>query len=230
MRKTMLHVLGLSAFLLACGADGGTHEMHPARDKDAAADAPTRAGRDAGAQGPADAGQARGSDAATSTQCEVDRCEHQGEALARSLMAPSTDVTTVKGGDCTRVDIVGVVAGLACTCLTSNGWIYIGPDGAGCFARGRAGDCLWDDSEFKACTRGDPTCPAACEELGKRYAADAAKSFDVTVRDSTCREGSCRHVLRIANACYTDRSIDSGRHFDCNLSAAEIFDHEDAAL
>ena len=226
-------VLGFSALVLSCGA--GPRPTAPADNAQARADsaahsldaaAPQRdaesSERDAGGRSESNSPQ----DTATA-ECDAAKCERKGDELAQSLMTSSNDVTTVMGGDCTRVDIVGVVAGLACTCLTSNGWIYLGPDGAGCFARGRAGDCLWDDSDVKACTRGDPTCPAACRELGTRFAADAAKSFDVAVRSSACREGSCRHVLRVENACYTERSIRSGRRFDCDLSDSEILDSED---
>jgi hypothetical protein len=238
MHQTLVPVLAIAVLLLGCRTDPqplAAGDKAQARmldagaqaERDGAASAP-QSEHDAGVKHDSDGEQEQGSGTVTA-QCDAARCESQGDELAQSLRTPSSDVTTVKGGDCARVDIIDVVAGLACTCLSSNGWIYIGPDGAGCFARGRAGDCLWDDSEFKGCTRGDPTCPAKCEELGKRYAADAAKSFDVAVRFSTCRESSCRHVLRIGDACYTDRSIDSGRRFDCSLGDSEFLDREDAA-
>jgi hypothetical protein len=186
--------------------------------------------RDAGAPHDA-AAKADSSDTSHMTvdraPCDAMRCEDQGDALAKSLRSSAAIALTVKGGDCARVDIGGDFSGMACTCQTSNGWLYIGPKGAGCFARGRAGDCLWDDSEFEPCTQGDPKCEGLCQELDQRYAADAAKMFDVEVRLSTCRNGSCRHVLRIEHACFTERSIASGRHFDCKLSDGEILDRED---
>jgi hypothetical protein len=107
--------------------------------------------------------------------------------------------------------------------------LYIGPTGAGCFVRGRAGDCLWDDSEFESCTAGEPVCAAICDELNRRYAADAANLFDVELRYSACEEGACHHVLRIDAACYADYSFENGRGYDCTLSDAEILTREGSA-
>lgn len=184
----------------------------------------SRALRDASAAGSQamDNGQA-------GSQCDVRQCERQADDLVQSLKVPADVWLTVKGGECIRVDIAGVVAGMACTCQSSNGWLYIGPKGAGCYARGRAGDCLWDDSEFEGCMQGDPACSGMCDELQQRYDADAAKSFDVEVRYSACRDSSCHHVLRIEDACYADRSFESGRSFDCQLSDADILEREAAA-
>ena len=220
MRKTLVHLLGFSALVWACGTQP---HAAPARDAGAPPQPDAAAERDAGAP---DAGAMSNSDAPA---CDVERCEARGEELAKSLMTSKDIAPSVKGGECARVDIDGAVTGMACTCITSNGWIYIGPKGAGCFVRGRAGDCLWDDKEFEPCTMGDPKCQTLCTDLNDRYAADAAKSFDVELRSSTCRNGSCRHVLRVENACITDHSLTSGRHFDCTLSDDEILDREDRA-
>lgn len=233
MLKNLVHMLGFGALMLACKADpsastAATQVLDATvqeRDAEAHGDAggPQKPQQDAGAK--SDAVDVQGM-----AQCDAVRCTNQGQALAQSLISSASIAPTIRGGDCARVDIAGEVAGMACTCQTSNGWLYIGPKGAGCFARGRAGDCLWDDSEFEPCTPGDPKCTAECDELSKRYAADAARSFKVELRSSTCRSGSCRHVLHIEDACFTDRSIASGRRFDCTLTDAAILDREDAAL
>ena len=231
MQKTFVHVLGFSALILACktqpSAPGAATQVLDAAVQERGVEVQSDAGapqqeQDAGAKTDV-------KDMQDVTQCDASRCARQGDELARSLMMSEAISPTIKGGDCARVDIGGQVAGMACTCQTSNGWIYIGPKGAGCFARGRAGDCLWDDTEFEPCSAGDPKCAGECEELQRRYAADAARSFKVEVRVSTCRAGSCRHVLRVENFCYTDRSIDSGGRFDCKLSDSDILDREDHA-
>ena len=227
MLRFFVYLLGFTTLLLGCGTESrhaGASTSQPDAEVaavDAAAHTPGDSGsrqqeRDAGQD--ADDGHAR-------PPCDVSRCERQADDLAKMLETPAIAIS-VKGGDCARVDIVGVVAGMACTCLTSNGWLYIGPRGAGCYARGRAGDCLWDDSEFETCSMGDPACRGMCEELAQRYAADAAKSFDVDVRYSTCEDSSCHYVLRIEDACYADRSFDSGRRFSCELSDSEILERE----
>lgn len=224
MFRPFVYVLGFTAYLLGCGTE--TRQAGAsAGERDAGLDATQTERVDAGAaRDERDAGP-RMFDGHARPACDVERCGRQADDLAQMLETPAIAIS-VKGGDCARVDIVGVVAGMACTCLTSNGWLYIGPRGAGCYARGRAGDCLWDDSEFESCTMGDPACPAMCEELAKRYAADAAKSFDVDVRYSTCTDSSCHYVLRIEDVCYADRSFESGRRFNCELSDSEILERE----
>ncbi|HET8935784.1 MAG TPA: hypothetical protein VFN67_20190 [Polyangiales bacterium] len=227
MLRLFVYVLGFTAYLLGCGSDtrqAGASTGRPdaeMRAVDAAAQTLADGGRH---QNERDAGHDV-DDGHGRPPCDVMRCERQADDLAKMLETPAIAIS-VKGGDCARVDIVGVVTGMACTCLTSNGWLYIGPRGAGCYARGRAGDCLWDDTEFETCSMGDPACPAMCEELAQRYAADAAKSFDVEVRYSTCEDSSCHYVLRIEDVCYADRSFDSGRRFSCELSDSEILERE----
>jgi hypothetical protein len=231
MQRTFVNVLGFSALILACktqpSAPGTATQVLDAAAQERGVQARSDAGAppkewDAGANIDV-------KDVPETTQCDASRCARQGDQLARSLTMSETISPTIMGGDCARVDIDGEISGMACTCQTSNGWIYIGPKGAGCFARGRAGDCLWGDSEFEPCSAGDPKCAGECDELERRYAADAARSFKVEVRLSTCRDGSCRHVLRIEDFCYTDRSIGSGGRFDCNLSDSDILDREDHA-
>jgi hypothetical protein len=212
MRYAFLLSLALGAALPGCGA-----EQISTDNAVATLDASARAA-EAGA--PIDAAQRETESAA----CDPMQCERRAAELASSLAAPAEVALSVKGGECARVEIAGVTAGMACTCLSSNGWLFLGPEGTGCFARGRAGTCLWDDSELNGpCTIGDPACTAQCDELHKRYAADAAKSFNVEVRFSTCEDDdACHHVLRIEDTCYADYSFESGRGFDCKLSDAEI--------
>jgi hypothetical protein len=223
MQKAFLPMLGFSALLLACHAE-------PQAADTGAKTSPSMAQKpdpDMDAQTELDAAVADAGSQQASALCDEMRCKRQGEQLAQVFMMSEAISLKVDGGDCRRVDIDGLVVGMACTCQTSNGWLYIGPKGAGCYVRGRAGDCLWDDKEFEPCTVGDPKCHTICRELERRYAADAAKTFEVEIRSSTCKNDSCRHVLRLDSACYTDRSIESGRRFDCSLSDAEILERED---
>jgi hypothetical protein len=119
---------------------------------------------------------------------------------------------------------------MSCRCETgTRGVSHIGPKGVGCFALGRAGDCLWDDSELEPCTPADDKCPALCEELEARYAADAKKVFDAEARYSACHEGWCHSVLRIEDACFADRSYQNGRSYDCSLSDEDILARETQA-
>jgi hypothetical protein len=217
MRRSVVYMLGwAAAHVLGCKDEA---RLPGSLDAGVA----SAASADAGAQPARDAASPMQPE---SSQCDVAQCARQAQALAQELASATSESIAVKGGECTRVDIQGVVAGMACTCISTNGWLYIGPDGAGCFARGRAGDCLWDDTEFEACSEGDPACSAMCDELQKRYAADAAKSFDVEVRSSTCQDNACHHVLRIGDACYADQSFEAGRRFDCTLSDAEILERD----
>jgi hypothetical protein len=211
----------LAAWLLACEGDAPVPQGEPR-----VMDASVLPEVDATPQ--LDARVAAASDSATA-RCDVTACQRQADELAQTLRTAAPDSLKIDGGDCARVDIDGVAVGMACTCLTSNGWAYIGPEGAGCFARGRAGDCLWDDSEFEACSEGDPACRTHCAELDKRYAADAAKTFDVEIRASACLNDTCHFVLRIEDQCYADHSFESGRRFDCALSDAEILERESSA-
>lgn len=211
MRYAFLLSLALGAALPGCGA-----EQINTDKAIAASDASVPTARDAEVSARVDAAQ-------PSAACDPMQCERRAAELARQLSAPAEVALSVKGGECARVEIAGVTAGMACTCLSSNGWIFLGPAGTGCFARGRAGTCLWDDSDLDGpCTLGDPACTAQCDELHQRYAGDAAKSFDVEVRSSTCEDDTCHHVLRIEDTCYADYSFESGRSFDCKLSDAEI--------
>jgi|GEM_PF-6599873 len=215
MRATFLLSLALGAALLGCEA-----KQISTDNAVAALDASVPTARDAEASAEIDAAQLSN---AQSAACDPMQCERRAAELARKLRAPAEVALAVKGGECARVEIAGVTSGMACTCLSSNGWIFLGPEGTGCFARGRAGTCLWDDSELdEPCIVGDPVCTAQCDALHKRYAADAAKSFDVEVRYSTCEDDACHHVLRIEDTCYADYSFESGRGFDCKLSDAEI--------
>lgn len=224
MLRTAAYMLGFTAYLLGCGSPTRQAGASTSR-RDAGSDAAQTEIVEAGTQQDGRDGGDAVDDGHARPHCDATQCGRQANGLAQMLGAPAIPIS-VKGGDCARVDIVGVVAGMACTCLTSNGWLYIGPRGAGCYARGRAGDCLWDDSEFETCSMGDPACPAMCEELAQRYAADAAKSFDVEVRSSTCEDSSCHYVLRIEDTCYADHSYESGRRFNCELSDSEILERE----
>lgn len=239
MQRAFVYVLGLTAHLLGCASEprqaGSTtdHSAAAARKLDAATPAQRddhSDAQDAAAKGSADAQQEPDAARATS-QCDVQQCERQAMDLAQSLMAPAEVALTVKGNECIRVDIAGVVAGMACTCLSSNGWLYIGPEGAGCFARGRAGDCLWDDSEYEPCSTEDDKCPELCTELATRYKADAAATFDAELRSSTCgTDGFCHRVLRVEDRCYADASLEKARSYDCALSDEEILDQDKQAL
>jgi hypothetical protein len=160
--------------------------------------------------------------------CSAEQCAEEAEYWASLLSAPPVvgSGRRFNSGRCVTVGFVGGATGAACECsiADSDGTIFIGPEGAGCFAFGRAGACLWDDAEFDGCSMGanDP-CDATCAELETRYAADAETDFDVALRYSECADsGYCHFVLHIEDACFVDHSYHQGRAFDCTLDDAAI--------
>jgi hypothetical protein len=156
--------------------------------------------------------------------CDAMQCAREAEEQARALMTPATWSRELSGGSCEHVEILGVAEGMACICSTGgSGALFIGPEGAGCYAYGRAGDFLLSDQDYEPCDPEQDTCAAQCQAFEARFAADARASFDVEVRFSSCADdGFCRSVLRIEDRCYADHAYAVGRAYACSLSDKEI--------
>lgn len=168
------------------------------------------------------------------------RCLDGAEQLATSLRSPATHARTFVDASCGMLSLQAgstSASGLACMCkVEGGGHLALGPRGAGCYAWGRAGDCLWSDTEPVACTPAEHSaeCRSACDELARRFAEDAARTHQVDVLLGDCREKRCRNVLRVDGRCYVDASFGAGATFaapyDCALGAEAILAEHDARV
>jgi hypothetical protein len=164
-------------------------------------------------------------------QCDAARCEAEAKALVASLAAPDASPPRFVGGKCRTFSITGVATGSGCLCDgAGRGSAVIGPKGVGCSAAGRAGDCLWDDTDYEPCDETDDICPELCSELEKRYEADAKVTHDAELRSSGCDMGGyCHWVVRVDDSCIADRSHEQARTHGCSLSDREILEQEQQA-
>lgn len=155
-------------------------------------------------------------------------CRDGIEQAAAALRAPASFVRTFTRASCEPLSVQsdrGSASGSSCVCYgEDNGSISVGPRGVGCFALGRAGECLYDDHEFAGCTLGAESaqCEQVCGELGARFARDAARVHETEVLYASCDQNRCRGVLRVDQRCVVYGAIDSGRSYDCALGAAAI--------
>jgi hypothetical protein len=181
---------------------------------------------DVGARTPDDRNGQTGSIGSSPDECtEASDCVPRAEDELMALAQPGRSARMFESSICTPFNVItddSSVSGPACECKQGTGAITIGPVGLGCYARGRAGDCLWDDSEFAGCKLGGTECTAMCRELEARFAADAARTFTGSVRYTRCDAGRCHNVLQIEGRCYADRSYENGRTYACELADEEI--------
>jgi hypothetical protein len=99
--------------------------------------------------------------------------------------------------------------------------------GSDCALAGRAGDCLYSDSEFPGCTIGDSdSCTDVCLEIDARWMADAATTYEVDTRAMRCHGGECQAIVVIDDRCFVGPNLEPA---DCALSDAEIFAAWDVA-
>lgn len=176
---------------------------------------------------PADPNGQTGSIGQSPNECKVDDdCAARAELELEGLANPGRSARMFESGVCDARNVSlqsGNVSGPACVCKQGTGTYPIGPVGLGCYALGRAGDCLWGDSEFAGCKLGETDqCSAMCEELEARFTADAARSFAGHVRYARCDAGRCNNVVEIEGRCYADRSYERGKSYACELGDEEI--------
>lgn len=121
------------------------------------------------------------------------------------------------------------------------GTIALGPPTGQCYARGRAGECLWDGG-FASCQpeaarnkdvgegpEPDPLCPLACAELERRFADDRARVHDARVVHASCDGPRCRSVLRVDDRCYVGGTLPNGQAYDCTLDPLAILEQHERA-
>lgn len=171
-------------------------------------------------------------------EAEANVCAEGAEALAAALRVPAESVRRFVGASCERVSVqsdLGSASGPACVCrVDAVGAITVGPSGAGCFAYGRAGECLFADEEFAGCSLAHESaeCRSTCDELERRFVEDAARVHDAVVLLGECRETRCRSVIRVDDKCYVDGSFiggsSFGRPYDCALGVEAILAAYDA--
>jgi len=153
------------------------------------------------------------------TECsETSECESKiREWLALEMAGPVVRVPEspepmVESGGCMQVTVIAgneSTSGLACECQLSpgGGSLSIGPQGLGCFAVGRAGHCLWDDSEFEGCELGDdPLCDQVCDRLLERRLEDDSRTFETELIQVACTDGfSCASVAQVDDQCFVNQ-------------------------
>ena len=162
------------------------------------------------------------------TECTQDRaCEDLAYAALAELSEPAATPGLLGPPVCREVAFAdGTEGGPTCRCPI-DGWGNgsLGPVGLGCFARGRGGECLFDETDFAGCNPDKPaSCDDACELLYSRVQENAKRIFDTEVLDSACVEQRCRTVIRIGNVCFpkgAEREFDG---YDCNLGAEGILE------
>lgn len=158
-------------------------------------------------------------------------CDQRLADEVLGLQEPVSASVSFSGAQCINLSIVGGASGPACECQVkgSNGTLAVGPIGAGCFALGRAGDCLWQGSDFDGCEVDKAgSCDATCAELERRLADDAVTAFDADAVYATCRENTCHTVVRVGDRCFADRSYSEGRSYDCALGGEAVLAAHDA--
>lgn len=164
----------------------------------------------------------------------ADECKQAKDCVARAedelsaLKKPVASPQTFSAAECIQLGVMAgaqSASGPACECSNADGGsLSVGPAGLGCFAYGRGGDCLWDDSEWSGCEVGKKdACKDVCAEFEKRIADDAARTFDTRVVYTACDAATmCHDVVEIDGRCYADRSYQNGRDYDCALGGEEI--------
>ncbi|MBN1606208.1 MAG: hypothetical protein JW940_06220 [Polyangiaceae bacterium] len=169
-------------------------------------------------------------------ECEkTSDCVPGVEARLAALSGPVQNARRVASGECTPASVAAdtkSVSGYACDCsLEGSGSLMIGPVGLGCYVRGRAGDCLFDDSDFSGCTLAESDrCQDVCAELEVRLEADAARTFETEVVYTTCEQYSCHSVVKVDGRCYADFSFEQGGlSYDCSLGGKAILDEHEKA-
>ena len=181
--------------------------------------------------GPRASGQT-GSVGATPDECSAAAdCDRRLADEVLELQGPMPASVSFSGAQCINLGIAGGPSGPACECQLhgASGTLAVGPVGAGCFALGRAGDCLWQGSDFDGCQVGEAgACDATCADLEQRLADDAAKLFDAQAIYDACREHTCHSVVRIGERCFADRSYTEGRSYDCAEGGPAILAAHDA--
>jgi hypothetical protein len=100
----------------------------------------------------------------------------------------------------------------------------LGPVGLGCYAVGRTGNCLFDDSEFTTCNVDDrDACEAPCAELERRVNADIERTVEAELVAFACIGYYCRTVLSLDGQCFVDNDYDYlDRAHDCALGGEAI--------
>jgi hypothetical protein len=218
-------LLLLCATAFACSAGGGP-ASDPGSGSGPGSVLPLPVGDGIGQ--PGDGSGQTGSPVAGAAEClETAECKQAAEAVAAELARPSTFVRSFASARCEQVSLIGAPdsrSGPACICDTGDGGsIDVGPAGGDCQVRGRAGNCLWQS--FDGCDRHDASsCNAVCSELERRFAADAARSFDAKVAYSDCKDQHCRNVLAIDGRCTPLAAVGSGKSYDCALGGVAILD------
>jgi len=158
-------------------------------------------------------------------------CDERVADVIAGLRGPAPGGVSFDAAACINLGIVGGPSGSACECHVEGGrgTLAIGPTGLSCFARGRAGDCLWQGSDFDGCQIGQAgACDAVCADLEQRLADDAARRFDAELVYDACRDHTCHSVLRVGEQCFADGSYDEGRSYDCALGGEAILAAHDA--
>jgi hypothetical protein len=230
MRQSALVVFG-TAVLLGCagGQTGGETGLeasgghgHPTGGS--AGMAPVGTG------GKTQTGGTSGSEPGAQECSETADCVSDVEARLAGLSGPARNARKVTGGECTPASITAdtkSVTGYACDCsLEGSGSLMIGPVGLGCYVYGRAGDCLFDDSDFSGCTLAESDkCQEVCEQLESKLDADAARTFETKVIYTTCERNSCHSVVEVDGRCFADFSYEQGGpSYDCSLGGEAILE------
>ncbi len=215
LRHAAPWLLGLSVSVGCASADPILSPGGPASTEPTAGDSTRRGGQSGSPVGPAEC--------LSDADC-VQIVRNELSPLAQRTTAPTPFTRT----ECTTISVsidTKSVSGPACQCWQegADGSHLVGPAGAGCYAIGRAGDCLWDDTQFAGCTLGTAdSCAATCQELTRRQAADAARTFATEVLYAACTESRCHSVVNIDGQCFADRSYLTAKAYDCALGREAI--------
>lgn len=168
-------------------------------------------------------------DPGASEECTPQGCETEAEAELDRLAEAAPPPAAFTSSSCSIVGINGerLVRGSACECHGADGDRVVGPVGLGCFAFGRTGDCLFDDSEFSGCSVTSPeSCDAVCSELYVRMSDDAAATHQTSVVRASCIDEACQRVVNVDGQCFANRSYEVGRAYDCSQEPEQILASE----
>jgi hypothetical protein len=174
----------------------------------------------AGCSGGQSGGEER--DISWTPECTVEaECLPRAEDSIGSLLHPITAYTrTTSSSECSNVGFLsapgGQVSGPTCICHGNTGDVMLGPVGMPCYTRGRAGECLFDDADFRGCSESDDTCETACALADTRINADLARGFSAQVRQVSCMEGTCRSIVEIDGLCYEGDAFKTGLSQECS--------------
>ena len=110
-------------------------------------------------------------------------------------------------------------SGPACTCrFESGGSLSVGPQGVGCLARSRTGNCIWDGSAFPGCDIGkESNCAEFCDRLLEVRREDDLRVFETEALGAICERLSCKSLARVDDQCFFNRRHEGPAPCDAEL-------------